>query len=593
MTRGESLAVNSQVTEQPTRRLLWQLLEPSERRALGGLFSLMLVGTFLETMSVGLLIPVLSVLTSTDSQIELPFGVIQTEINRTSLIWIVVVGVFFVYVIKNVFLALSVWIQRGYLTRLTARFGSDILKSYVLQPFAFHLKKNSSTLIRNTQDASVLVAGGIEPLLTVTSEGLIAVSLFLVLVVVEPLGTLLVVGTLAFVTMLFQRLSSKRLSSWGTQRQFEKAKIIQTIQQSLGAVKDVQVLGRENWFIRQHDVHQHNDGRLLRKIITVQALPRLWLEVMAIGGLTGLVGVMLVSGEDSSEIVPVVGLFAATAFRVLPSINKIVGSKQQLKVSRAAIETIYADLHLSLRVTQNEKSNKLVFSDLVTRDLTFSYDDTERLVLHEVCVRIKAGEAVGFVGQSGSGKSTLIDIMLGLLEPQSGSVLINGRSFDDVKQSWQKTIGYIPQTIFLMDDSLRRNIAIGIADNEIDEVAIREALKSAQLEDFVASLPEGLDTVVGERGVRLSGGQRQRIGIARALYHRPSVLVLDEATSSLDTETEHEVMQAVQALQGDKTVIIVAHRLSTVEYCDRLYRLDAGRIVDEGTFDEVMNRSQS
>ena len=593
MTRGESLAVNSQVTEQPTRRLLWQLLESSERRALGGLFSLMLVGTFLETMSVGLLIPVLSVLTSTDSQIELPFGVIQTEVNRTSLIWIVVVGVFFVYVIKNVFLALSVWIQRGYLTRLTARFGSDILKSYVLQPFAFHLKKNSSTLIRNTQDASVLVAGGIEPLLTVTSEGLIAVSLFLVLVVVEPLGTLLVVGTLAFVTMLFQRLSSKRLSSWGTQRQFEKAKIIQTIQQSLGAVKDVQVLGRESWFIRQHDVHQHNDGRLLRKIITVQALPRLWLEVMAIGGLTGLVGVMLVSGEDSSEIVPVVGLFAATAFRVLPSINKIVGSKQQLKVSRAAIETIYADLHLPVRVTQDEKLSKLVFSDLVTRDLTFSYDDTERLVLHEVCVRIDAGEAVGFVGQSGSGKSTLIDIMLGLLEPQSGTVLINGRSFDDVKQSWQKTIGYIPQTIFLMDDSLRRNIAIGIADNEIDEVAILEALKSAQLEDFVASLPEGLDTVVGERGVRLSGGQRQRSGIARALYHRPSVLVLDEATSSLDTETEHGVMQAVQALQGDKTVIIVAHRLSTVEYCDRLYRLDAGRIVDEGTFDEVMNRSQS
>jgi ABC-type multidrug transport system fused ATPase/permease subunit len=183
--------------------------------------------------------------------------------------------------------------------------------------------------------------------------------------------------------------------------------------------------------------------------------------------------------------------------------------------------------------------------------------------------------------------------MLGLLEPQSGSVLINGHAIENIKQSWQMQIGYIPQTIFLMDDSLRRNIAIGIDDKEIDEFAITEALKSAQLEEFVASLPEGLDTLVGERGVRLSGGQRQRIGIARALYHRPSVLVLDEATSSLDTETEHGVMQAVQALQGDKTVIIVAHRLSTVEYCDRLYRLDAGRIVDEGTFDEVMNRSQS
>jgi ABC-type multidrug transport system fused ATPase/permease subunit len=233
------------------------------------------------------------------------------------------------------------------------------------------------------------------------------------------------------------------------------------------------------------------------------------------------------------------------------------------------------------------------FKTVDVADLNFKYEQSENLVLSNIKLKIVSGEAVGFVGQSGSGKSTLIDLMLGLLEPQSGSVLINGLSIEDVEQSWQKAIGYIPQTIFLMDDSLRRNIAIGIADKEIDELAITEALKSAQLEDFVASLPEGIDTVVGERGVRLSGGQRQRIGIARALYHRPSVLVLDEATSSLDTETEHGVMQAVQALQGDKTVIIVAHRLSTVEYCDRLYRLDAGRIVDEGTFDEVMNRSQS
>jgi ABC-type multidrug transport system fused ATPase/permease subunit len=236
---------------------------------------------------------------------------------------------------------------------------------------------------------------------------------------------------------------------------------------------------------------------------------------------------------------------------------------------------------------------QLAFENIEVDSLVFSYEGIESPVLKNVNVHIRKGEAVGFVGQSGSGKSTLIDIMLGLLHPQGGLVSVNGQRIDDVKQSWQQQIGYIPQTIFLMDDSLRRNIAIGIADKEIDELAITEALKSAQLEDFVASLPEGIDTVVGERGVRLSGGQRQRIGIARALYHRPSVLVLDEATSSLDTETEHGVMQAVQALQGDKTVIIVAHRLSTVEYCDRLYRLDAGRIVDEGTFDEVMNRSQS
>jgi ATP-binding cassette, subfamily B, bacterial PglK len=284
-------------------------------------------------------------------------------------------------------------------------------------------------------------------------------------------------------------------------------------------------------------------------------------------------------------------LFALTAFRVLPSVNKIVSSKQGLKVSRSTIETIHHDLGLPEEADSSIRDRSFGFSEVSTTGLSFKYESSESEVISHVDVTIRSGEAVGFVGQSG--KSTLIDIMLGLLAPQSGSVLIDGQDISEVKSAWQKSIGYIPQTIFLMDDSLRRNIAIGIADNEIDEDAVQEALKSAQLEDFVASLPEGLDTVVGERGVRLSGGQRQRIGIARALYHRPSVLVLDEATSSLDTETEHEVMKAVQALQGDKTVIIVAHRLSTVEYCDRLYRLDAGRIVDEGTFDEVMNRSQS
>ena len=587
------MEVDATKVDQPTVRLLWALLHSSERKALSGLFILMLVGTLLETASVALLVPVLAVLTSSNSEIKLPFGTIQTNLDQNVLIWSVIIGVLFLYIVKNVFLGFSVWIQRGYLTRLSARIASQILESYIRQPFSFHLRKNSSTLIRNTQDASVIMGGGIEPLLTLVSEGLIVSALLVVLVVVEPIGTFLVVGVLLLATLAFHKMSDRKLQDWGTRRQFEKGRIIRTIQQSLGAIKDIQVLNREDWFIEEHNSHQIKDQTLLRRIITVQSLPRLWLEVMAIGGLTGLVGVMLSSGHPANEIVPVVGLFAATAFRVLPSINKIVGSKQQLKVSRTAIETIYGDLHLPVLNKQNAQIEVLRFESVSVQNLTFNYEGISDSVLNNVNVHIQKGEAVGFVGQSGSGKSTLIDIMLGLLEPQSGSVLINGQTIENVKRSWQQQIGYIPQTIFLMDDSLRRNIAIGIADNQIDEVAIVEALKSAQLEDFVASLPEGLDTVVGERGVRLSGGQRQRIGIARALYHRPSVLVLDEATSSLDTETEHGVMQAVQALQGDKTVIIVAHRLSTVEYCDRLYRLDAGRIVDEGTFDEVMNRSQS
>jgi len=587
------LKVENQNISRSTRKLLWDVLQASERRSLFGVFALILIGTLLETFSVGMMIPVLSVIATDDRIISLPFLTIEPSLDKTQLIQLAVGMMFAVYVFKNVFLAVSTWMQRGFLTRVTSRVAARMLEIYIRQPYAFHLRKNSSTLIRNTQDASMVIAAGIEPMLTILTEGLIAAALFLVLVVVEPVGTICVVGLLLGATFVFQRFFDRKLQRWGTQRQIQKGSIIQTIQQGLGAVKDLQVLGREEWFVNEHRERQTLDANLLRRINTVQAIPRLWLEVMAMAGLSGLVAIMLATGKDIDRIIPTIGLFAATSFKVLPSINKLVNSKQTLKVSRSTIETIHHDLGLSIAMKPSKENVNFQFENVVVDRLDFKYEQSENLVLLNINVKILSGEAVGFVGQSGSGKSTLIDIMLGLLEPQSGSVLINGQTIENVKQSWQKQIGYIPQTIFLMDDSLRRNIAIGIAETEIDEIAIIEALKSAQLEEFVASLPEGLDTVVGERGVRLSGGQRQRIGIARALYHRPSVLVLDEATSSLDTETEHGVMQAVQALQGDKTVIIVAHRLSTVEYCDRLYRLDAGRIVEEGSFDEVMNRSQS
>jgi ABC-type multidrug transport system fused ATPase/permease subunit len=532
-------------------------------------------------------------LTKDDSGFNLPYVTLKSSLSKTELIQLASAAIFVVYLTKNIFLGVSTWIQRGFLTKISARLSARMLEIYIRQPYSYHLRQNSSVLIRNTQDASMVVAGGIEPSLTVLSDGLIAVSLFVVLVVVEPLGTLSAIAIFLSATYLFQRFTNNRLQRWGKQRQQQKGKIIQTIQQSLGAVKDVQVLGREQTFIDIHREQQIVDTNLLRRINMTQALPRLWLEIIAMGSMASLVVIMLWVGNEVNAIVPVVGLFALSAFRVLPSVNKIVNGLQTLRVSRSTIETIHQDLGLAVSEPNFVGDVRFEFSSLTTTNLNFRYEMTEQDVLKDVSVSVLRGEAVGFVGQSGSGKSTLIDILLGLLDPKSGSVSINRRSISEVKQQWQRIVGYIPQTIFLMDDSLRRNIAIGITDSEIDEAAIQDALKSAQLEDFVASLPEGLDTVVGERGVRLSGGQRQRIGIARALYHRPSVLVLDEATSSLDTETEKGVMQAVQALQGDKTVIIVAHRLSTVEYCDRLYRLDAGRIVDEGTFDEVMNRSQS
>ena len=585
--------MNSPRQKRSTHRLLWEVLTRRERKSLLGMFLLILFGVLLETLSVGLLIPALTVLTRDDSSLNLPYVTLKSSLSQSQLIQIAAGAIFLVYLFKNVFIGVSTWIQRGFLTKISTRLSARMLEIYIHQPYAYHLRHNSAVLIRNTQDASMVVGGGVEPTLAVLSDGLIAASLFVVLVVVEPLGTISVVAIFVGATMLFQRLTTNRLREWGKQRQEQKGKIIQSIQQSLGAIKDIQILGREQSFTDVHREQQELDANLMRKINMTQVLPRLWLEIIAMGAMASLVVIMLLTGNEINAIVPVVGLFALSAFRVLPSVNKIINGLQMLRVSRAAIETIHRDLGLDIPASSSSKVDVFEFEELTTENLGFQYEQMDSEVLKDISILIKRGEAVGFVGQSGSGKSTLIDILLGLLEPKSGFVRVNGLPIGECKRSWQHLVGYIPQTIFLMDDSLRRNIAIGIAEGEIDEGAIREAIKSAQLEDFIASLPEGLDTFVGERGVRLSGGQRQRIGIARALYHRPSVLVLDEATSSLDTETEKGVMQAVQALQGNKTVIIVAHRLSTVEYCDRLYRLDVGRIVDEGTFDEVMNRSQS
>ncbi len=263
-----------------------------------------------------------------------------------------------------------------------------------------------------------------------------------------------------------------------------------------------------------------------------------------------------------------------------------------MNVSRPVLDDLYSDLAMPIMDT-GKRSDHENFSDKIeVRDISFTYQSAAGPALSNVSLHVNRGEAVGLIGPSGSGKSTLVDVMLGLLAPQSGQILVDDKDIQLNLRDWQDQIGYVPQSIYITDDTLRRNVAFGIPKGEINDELVRAAIKSAQLEEFAASLPTGLETVVGERGVRLSGGQRQRIGIARALYHNPSVLVLDEATSSLDAETEHGVMQAVQVLQGDKTVIIVAHRLSTVEYCDRLYRLEDSRIVDQGSFLEVTGRTK-
>ena len=573
--------------------MVWGILTKVERRRTVLILLLMLVGSVLETFSLGLVVPVVGLLVkpnyvqnfpAIDNFLGHPSEVKFAVIAMTSLV--------VVYFLKSAFLVWSSWIQSGFSLGITARVGRELFENYLHQPYPFHLQRNSSVLIRNSQGSSALMGGVFDPMLSIMTDSLVTLGLFSLLIKLEPIGSLTTLAVFGLSAYLFRRFTSARIKKWGIAQNNYRRMIIQHLQQGLGGVKDVKILGREEYFTSEYSDQLLGSAAVVRRYNVSQMMPRTGLEILTITGLAVLVSTMVVSGKDLSSVLPVLGLFGAAAFRLVPAVSRMVIMVQTIAINRPIVNELFHDLSLRTSHSPKRQSHDGFAQVLEVSELSFKYETAPTNALSNVSLRVKRGEAVGLVGPSGSGKSTLVDVLLGLMAPASGAVLVDGVNVQDRIRWWQDQIGYVPQSIFLTDDTLRRNVAFGLPKSEIDDAAVDAAIRAAQLEEFVNSLPLGLETVVGERGVRLSGGQRQRIGIARALYHNPDVLVLDEATSSLDTETEHGVMQAVQALQGEKTVIIVAHRLSTVEYCDRLYRLESSRIVDEGTFEEVMNRTR-
>ncbi len=573
-----------------TVRNLWKMLTPKERRFLLLLLVLTFIGMVLETVGIGLIIPVIALLTQSDYGSRYPRLMdILGQPSRNALVIIGMVGLVVVYVVKNTFLGFFLYVQSKFNVGMQIRISRVLFRKYLFQPYEFHLEHNSATLIRNIEIVGNIGNYGIVPAMSLITEVLVLVSLCVLLIVVEPIGAISVVVSLGLASYFYHRLTKRRISSWSRQQLDHAGMRYQHLQQGLGGIKDVVLLGREERFLNEFDFHNAKNAEIGRKFTIVQSLPRLWMETLAVAGLAILVMVIVIQDRAVDSVIPTIAIFAATAFRLMPSANRILGSVQSLRYGYSTINTLSTELARSDRETQVVSVGGARFAKSIElTEVSYSYPNSHQPALRDISLNINMGESIGLVGPSGAGKSTLVDVILGLLTPTSGAVTVDGVVIQSDMRNWQGQVGYVPQSIYLTDDTLRRNVGFGLGDDEIDDGKIWEALGLAQLIDFIKSLPEGLDTLVGERGVRLSGGQRQRIGIARALYHNPTILVLDEATSSLDTATEHEVMEGVNLMHGSKTIIIVAHRFSTVEYCDRLYRLDGSRVISEGTFEAIV-----
>jgi len=543
----------------------------------------------LETLGIGLIIPVVSLLTQSDLTNSIPAAQPLLEYlgypSRETLVIGAMIILVCIYAIKNVFLAFLAWRQAKFTFDVSIRLSQFLFELYLRQPYSFHLQRNSAQLIRNvTNEVSLFTDCSIAPGMVLITESLVLLGVCVLLLGIEPLGTIVVMSVLGIAGSAFYFLTRKHITKWGQARQYHDGLRIQHLQQGLGGAKDVKLLGRESEFLEQYRIHNTQSALVGKHQKYLQHLPRLWLELLIVLGLSALVLIMLAQGRAFDVILPVLGLFGAAAFRLMPSINRIITSAQTMRFGLPVINVLHDEIKQLSPIDTTSTQNRYAFSkSLELSHVTYTYPGGAVPAIEDISLKIGRGESVGITGPSGAGKSTLVDILLGLLTPDSGQVQVNGQDILNHIRAWQNQIGYVPQSIYLTDDTLRRNVAFGLSNDQIDENSVWNAICAAQLESFVQSLSMGLDTLVGERGVRLSGGQRQRIGIARALYHDPAVLVLDEATSSLDTTTERSVMEAVRALHGSKTIIIVAHRLSTVEHCDRLYQLDHGRLIGEGT----------
>jgi ATP-binding cassette, subfamily B, bacterial PglK len=499
-----------------------------------------------------------------------------------------------VHITRNVLLVVLAWWRTRVVAFDTASLSTRLLTAYMSAPWPFHLRHGSAVLIENIRGSTRPFFEVFEAASSMLTESAVVVALSAVAIAVAPAAVTATAVVMALVVTLALRLARDTQRRGGA-RQFELgAALYRHVQHSLGALKEVRILGRGRFFIDAFSRDARESAALDTTRGALEAIPRLLLETMFV---VGLLALTLIEGRrDPAAVLPLVSLYAYVGFRLVPAGHRIAQQINSLRWSLAASESLTGDLDQleTVRPQRIGTGHRLELHDRIdVTGISFAYEGSSEPVLRDVHLSIRRGESVAIVGATGAGKTTLVDILIGLLTPSAGSVSVDGVSIADRIADWQASIGYVPQTPFLLDDTLRRNIAMGVEEADIDDDALARAVAVARLETVIATLDRRLETMVGERGVRLSGGERQRVAIARALYRDPALVIFDEATSALDPATEREVAEAIDDLRGARTVIVIAHRLTTVERCDRIVLLSDGRITASGTYEELATSNES
>ena len=567
------------------------------------LFLMMLIAALLEIAGIGMIPAFVAI-------VAVPEKVLDYELIKPLLAFLNVqnaqdlllggsIALVLMFVLKSAYIIFFGFIESRFLSMRRFGISKKMMSTYMQAPYTFHLNRNSSELVRNTNgEVNIIVNNILQGLLTIAKDGVMTLTILGFLLFYEPLITLIVIVLSGLGAGSFILFTQKKMKRYGEEMVGYRGDMIKAVYEGINGLKDARILNRESEFINQFSSAAYKTATLQTYTRFIKQIPRPVVETTAVMGMMLISVLMVWQGRPMAAIIPTLTLFAMAVVRLMPAVQSISSMYTSLQYNIASLDPLFNDLKMleeeTARFLKARKDARKISleNSIEVKNLHYNYPGSSEQALNGVSVTIPKGKAIAFVGESGAGKTTIVDLLLGLMKPSKGEITVDGKDIHENLAGWQKNIGYIPQSIYLADDTLRRNIAFGLPENEIDDDKVKEAIESAQLNKLVKNLDKGLETIVGEHGARLSGGQRQRVGIARALYHKPEVLVMDEATSALDNITEKQVTKAIESLIGERTIIMIAHRLTTVMNCDRLYLMEHGKIIKEGTYEELVEKSE-